>query len=269
MFNKDFFLKKTAQAFNSHAAAEILQHNIRKDKIERKQKSQIVQRDYKNSSVNKIADYLFKYAPKHDYWELLLDRFLTDMIEFDFHKTPSVNRSDEHLFNFMTDVENNSDLMYSKLNCFSSISLLEHTLDLFIVYHEILCEYESFRSIDVFTLLLACLLHDYGKNRKLQEKFAEVSENDYFPHQIISTKYIEYTLNEFEKTYKNKFNTLDDVYFSCTDAMNIVKNAVNEHHTKRNLKAKELVQLLIAVDHSARDYEWKRYLNEGKREWLK
>lgn len=266
--DKELILNRTSRAFNSMSAAELLRFNVAKDRIERLQKKSLYIRDYKDETVNEIARIVFKYAPKHDFWEMIIDIFLSDMINLEFNKTPSINRTDKHIFKFFKDIKFNESLAIEKLNHFYQISLSEHTLDLLVCYEEKLKEYESFKNIDEFALILSCLLHDFGKNKKLQEKYSRSTEG-FIPHQYISTRYIEDKLKEFQKIYKTKFDNLNDVFFSCMEIMEGVKNAVNEHHTKRSLKAKELVELLIAVDHEARDKEWKDYLNNKGREWIR
>lgn len=258
----DFFIDKTAQAVNSSIALDVLRNNIRKDRLEKLEKKKLSKRNYENPLINKIADYLFAVAPKHEFWEILLDMFLSDMQKYEFDKSHSVNRNDKHIFAFLSNISN--DMFQVKLGCFYKVTLLEHTLDLFEVYYEILKDFEGFKNINVFELLLACLLHDFGKNLKLQSELSNKDDRELLPHQIISERYIERKIEEITKIYRGKFNTLNDVFFASIELLENVKKAVREHHITTQRKAKELVDLLITVDKYARDYEWRNYLrNEG------
>ncbi len=258
--NIDFFIDKTAQAVNSSIALDVLRNNIRKDRLEKLEKKKLSKKKYDNELINKIGDYLYAVAPKHDFWEILLDMILTDMQKYEFEKSHSVNRNDKHIFSFLSNVS--KDMFQIKLGCFYKVTLLQHTLNLFEVYHEILKDFEGFKNINVFELLLACLLHDFGKNLTLQSELSNKDDRELIPHQIISERYIERTIVEFTKIYRGKFNTLNDIYFASIELLENVKKAVREHHITTQRKAKELVDLLITVDKYARDYEWRNYLRD-------
>lgn len=256
----NFYLEKTQQAFDSGIALDVIREQIRNERVEKREKIRLNKRIYKNEKIERISQILFLYSPKHDFFEILLDRFLTDMEKFDFEKTPSVNKTDEHTFKFFDDVKRKQDLLIEKLRCYYDVSLLQHILDLFVVLEENLSNYEIFKGCNKFELLLACLLHDFGKNIKVQEYCGFEKKLLYYPHAYVSSEYLTKVLKEFENIYKSKHNTLDDVYFSCRDLMDRVLLAVKNHHSTEPRKEGSLVDLLIKVDANAREYEWKQYL---------
>lgn len=63
----DFYMDKTAQAVNSSIALDVLRKNIRKDRLDKLEKKKLSKKKYDNELVNKIADYLFAVAPRHDF----------------------------------------------------------------------------------------------------------------------------------------------------------------------------------------------------------
>lgn len=112
----DFYMDKTAQAVNSSIALDVLRKNIRKDRLDKLEKKKLSKKKYDNELVNKIADYLFAVAPRHDFWEILLDIILNDMQKYEFEKSHSINRNDKHIFAFLSNVSN--DMFQIKLVLF-------------------------------------------------------------------------------------------------------------------------------------------------------
>lgn len=170
---------------------------------------------------------------------------IEDMYTYSFINSPSVSlnqKDSEHIRKKY--IPNEFDLL-------RKISLFDHTKN---VFRNIIEEMERKEVYNAGGIMLAALLHDFGKNQEIRKKLTPntTSENssDYKMHADISTMYIKEILQE--KVRNLLIQAKQDSEVSKT--LETIAEVVENHHNKASAWAKK-IELIAAADHKARKEE--------------
>lgn len=247
-----FLLKKTASAHNDAFLINYLKEIVLMTEIEKKGPIKRIADKYDIKEMQRIYELLCENAPNIYYWEIAIDKIMRDIENNKFELQPSMNRVGRE-----DQIDNLSLENQRKLDCYENISLLKHLLNTMETYIE---EYkdklEKF-SFPIFDVLLSCLLHDFGKSKKLIKSLEHI-DIDYMRHEIISGVYIDNLQNRIEGEYIFHKGERDDEFQLSVTVFERVKKAVIEHHKDSVVKG-SLSDLIKIIDHKTREREYKDY----------
>jgi len=250
-----FFLSETAVGYNNAVALLKLRNAIRSScKEEEVEKKRII---YSNKVVDDISIIVTKYLPKKsEFWKLFTRKALLDMQYYNFTSQPSVNRKSIKMSDYFIDASED------KLRCCENIDLATHTLNVIKEYDEVYINYKYTTHIDGFLIVMACLLHDYGKSIKLTvEKLGNIDKKSKFGHEYYSAIYINNLITEVQKTITKESSNIDDIFHFDMSNANLVKNAVKDHHLKV-VEEGSLANILKDIDGAARKREYQNYIEK-------
>ena len=207
---------------------------------------------YKNKTIQEIYEILYRYAPNTYYWQTAIFNILRDMEHLRFDLQPSMNRlsTPEYINTFNAPIE-------SRLACYESISLSRHLLNTMNTYIDNFSAQIDKFYYPKFEVLLACLLHDFGKSKKLQARL-EISNKNELKHAEISGHYIDDLAKRVDGKYIFNKGVRDDEFYLSISQLEKVKKAVIEHH-KQNIIKGSLSELLKLIDHKTREKEYSEY----------
>ncbi|MEV9477507.1 hypothetical protein [Aliarcobacter butzleri] len=252
-----FLLKKTAQAFNSGIALNFLRSQARKYRITQKGKMIKSGHIYQDELINQISDIIYEYIPNTKFWKISIRRIFRDMDECNFKNQPSMNRinNSDYLNFFKDEIE-------EKLNCYESINLTQHTLNVLNVFNAYFKGNLTYINIPTFEILMACLLHDFGKSRQLQVNICK--SNDFsIKHQDVSSLYIHRIKNDLSNEYLFINGEKDEDLIFGLDELEKIRVAVINHHN--DVDKGSLADLLKIVDHKTREMEYIEYERHRKK----
>lgn len=255
---QDYFLKVTAQAYNSNIVLKLLQHKVKLSNMEKQVNVDSERRIYKDAVVDKICEFIFVYIPKNFFWELCLEKIFSDMEKYEFSKQPSMNRfQQQNTYLFA------SDKIEERLNCYEKIDLSRHTLNLIETYFRFFYNSRAFMYLPTINILMSCLLHDFGKSKELAKNdfgSGDIKTLSIIKHEIISGHYILNLISRIRKDYIAFKDKLDDDYETGREQLIAIKDAVVAHHEK-DCEEGSLTDALKTIDAQARAIEWTSYQN--------
>lgn len=255
---KRFLLEKTASAHNDAFIINYLKNVVLLSEIEKKGPIKKTINKYEIKEMQKIYEFLCESAPNIYFWEIAIDKIMSDMVSNKFELQPSMNRIGRE-----DQIDNLSLESQKKLECYENISLVKHLLNTIETYME---EYkdklEKF-SFPTFDVLLACLMHDFGKSKKLIKNLHHI-DIDYMRHEMISGLYIDSLQKKVEEIYIFDKGERDDEFQLSIALLERVKKAVVEHH-KDNVAKGSLSDLIKHIDHKTREREYKEYDKKTRR----
>lgn len=165
--------------------------------------------------------------------------------EFEFVKSPSVSSNQNDNKNLRA---SNS---LSDLDVLRKVDLRAHTLN---VVEAILKETEAKEIYGVGQIIIACILHDFGKSRKVRELVApdSVSENSskYRPHAEVSGLYVRDVLSEKVRLLLLENDENSEISETIKQIAELV---ANHHNSSKQWKHK--VELINKADALARKKE--------------
>lgn len=249
---KNFLLRKTSSAFNDAFLINYLKQAVLLTTIEKRGPMKTIKSKYKNRTIQEIYEILYQFAPNTYYWQTAIWIMLRDMEYNRFDLQPSMNRlsKPDYLNDFNAPIEN-------RLNCYESISLSQHLLNTMKTYIDNFSEQIDKFYYPKFEVLLACLLHDFGKSKKLQARL-EISNINESKHEEISGHYIDDLAKRVDGKYIFNKGVRDDEFYLSISQLEKVKKAVIEHH-KQNIIKGSLSELLKLIDHKTREKEYSEY----------
>lgn len=170
---------------------------------------------------------------------------IEDMYEFSFINSPSVSsnqKDSDHLRRKFT--PNEFDIL-------RKTSLFDHTKH---VFKNIVEEMERKEVYNAGGIMLAALIHDFGKSQEIRKKLTPntTSENssEYKNHADVSSMYIKDILQE--KVRNLLIQQKQDAEVSKT--LETISEVVENHHNKASAFAKK-IELISMADHKARKEE--------------
>lgn len=247
---RDELLRKTSQAHNSAVILKHLRTEARKYRIAQKGKLINHRHNYSDENINEIRDIVYEYAPNTDYWRFAIRKILMDADDCNFKKQPSMNRYQIKHLSFV------NDRLEQKLDCFESINLSRHTLNLLKVFEEYFKPMASLREHSYFEIVMACLLHDYGKSRMLLTDIC--GSNDFnASHEKVSGWYIKKVMNHVESQYRMHRPERDDFFYFGVEEFEKIKIAVEDHHSE--VEVDSLADILKKIDQKTREMEYIEY----------
>ncbi|WP_418181398.1 hypothetical protein ACNSOL_11905 (plasmid) [Aliarcobacter lanthieri] len=247
---RNYLLKKTSQAYNSSIILNHLRGEVRKYKVLQKGKLLSKGHIYLDQSINEISDIIYEYAPNTKYWKIAIRRILKDMDDCNFKEQPSMNRVHNDYLNFF------KDEIEDKLNCYESINLSRHTLNLLKVYQYYFKGDITYINHSSFEIIMSCLLHDFGKSKKLQQNICK-SDDYTVKHQIVSGWYIYRIIEELKKEYIFQVGDKDEDFIFGQEELLKIRIAVINHHN--DVDKGSLAEVLKLIDHKTREMEYLEY----------
>lgn len=250
---QEFYIQLTSNAFNSNVALKYLQKVAREYRIKKHKEVGIIKKHYKDNNVEAISNYIYSFAPNTLFWNICLEKIFNDMEEYKFSEQPSINRKQNQTSNFFL-----KDKVEKKMHCCEQTNLAKHTLELIETYFKSFINSVSYKRLSTFEILMACLLHDFGKSILLANEECGINDITSVPHEIISGRYI-YRLIEYTKQhYLNSKNDLDESYYNCLEQLSNIKIAVVGHHDSIYEEC-SLTDALKTIDAETRMREFAEY----------
>lgn len=249
---KNFLLRKTSSAFNDAFLINYLKQAVLLTTIEKRGPMKIIRNKYKNKITQEIYEILYQFAPNTYYWQTAIWSILQDIEYSRFDLQPSMNRlsSPEKSIIFNDGIE-------KRLDCYESISLSQHLLNTMKTYIENFSDQIDIFYYPKFEVLLSCLLHDFGKSKKLQSKINVIGVEN-LRHEEVSGLYIDYLIKNIDGKYIFNKGARDDEFYLSISQFEKVKKAVIEHHKPLVAKG-SLSELLKLIDYKTREKEYKDY----------
>lgn len=249
---KNFLLRKTSSAFNDAFLINYLKQAVLLTTIEKRGPMKIIRNKYKNKITQEIYEILYQFAPNTYYWQTTIFNILRDMEYLRFDLQPSMNRlsNPEYSYIFKDGIE-------KRLDCYESISLPQHLLNTMRTYIENFSDQIDIFHYPKFEVLLSCLLHDFGKSKKLQARL-EIPNMNELKHEEISGHYIDDLVKRIDGKYIFNKGARDDEFYLSISQFEKVKKAVIEHHKPLVAKG-SLSELLKLIDYKTREKEYKDY----------
>lgn len=180
---------------------------------------------------------------------------LEEMERFDFQESPSVSSNQNDNKNIRN--------VYSSMefNVLRKVNLKSHSLN---VLEEILREIKDKEVYGSGPLIIACILHDFGKSRKVREVVTpdSISENSskFRMHPEVSGIYVKDVLYEKARTTLIDANEDPEIRQTIDGIADLV---TNHHNASKAWKKK--VNLINVADSSARKRELKDSEKESSR----
>ena len=249
---KNFLLRKTSSAFNDSFLINYLKQAVLITTIEQRGPMIVAKSKYKNKTIQEIYEILYRYAPNTYYWQTAIFNILRDMEYLRFDLQPSMNRLSKPEYSYIF-----KDGIEKRLDCYEGISLSQHLLNTMNTYIDNFSEQIDKFYYPKFEVLLACLLHDFGKSKKLQARL-EISNKNELKHEEISGHYIDDLAKRVDGKYIFNKGVRDDEFYLSISQLEKVKKAVIEHH-KQNIIKGSLSELLKLIDHKTREKEYSEY----------
>jgi small nuclear ribonucleoprotein (snRNP)-like protein len=221
---KDFYGQVVAvdNIFNT-----VLKNNaVLEDKYYEKNPKNIEEKKQETNVISPEQKYILHYVKSPGYKVIIGDIF-ADMEKYKFSTTSSIPH---HAKN-----KNTENTTYAILD---KIKLDKHTINSVVCCIEI-CENEELPQAVLENGVLLCLLHDFGKEKRIA---SEYGENKAESHNIISAHYFQKKFKKYIDTYISK-----DTYLALT-------NTLEEHHN-RGASETLLLNLLRKADREAREKE--------------
>lgn len=249
---KFFLLEKTSSAFNDSFLINYLRYTVLMTDIEKRGPIKFIEKKYKDNVLQQIYELLCKYAPNTYYWHIAIGKIMNDMDYGKFNIQPSMNRvsNPDDAIKFSLETSR-------KLDCYESINLSQHLLNTMNTYIDTFEKRLDKVYFPKFEVLLACLLHDFGKSKKLQNM---LNLEPYLckRHEEVSGIYIDNLLKEMDSKYIFEKTQRDDEYHMSITQFERVRKAVVEHHSK-DVADSSLSDLLKTIDAKTREREFKDY----------
>lgn len=236
-----YFVASTVYEIRDEEGPGVLQDN---DHIQ-------VERIWALKTEDKVAIGLYKrmiQLVRHNVKLMAIAKVaIDDMDRFKFKTAPSVSanqRDNENL---------RSKYAPSEFDMLRKVNLYDHTLH---VFENIIVEIESREVYNSGIIMLACLLHDFGKSQEIRKKVApdSVAENasQFRQHPEVSGTYVK------DYLYEKVKNVLDENKedSSIRKTIDTISEIVINHHQKNNAWVKKL-ELINRADWKARENELK------------
>lgn len=203
-----------------------------------------------NSTDDRIKELYFKAVTvfRYNIKLCVIAKICLEEIDFfDFKGSPSVSSNQNDNKNIRRDYSS------VEFNTLREVNLKEHTLN---VLEEILKEIENKEVHGSGSLVIACILHDFGKSRKIRELATpdSVSENStkFRTHQEVSGIYVKDVLYEKARTKLVENNEDSEIRQTIDGIADLVSN---HHNSSKAWKKK--VALINIADSAARKKELK------------
>ncbi len=246
-------LDSTAAAYNSLMVMNKLRDAIRNTKSGTS--VQIANKSYSNAKINAIYMELIKRIPQGSFWEEVVETICDHMDQFGFEHQASVNFIDKYDYTRM--VQQTSK---NKADHYLDISLLDHTYNIVKVFLKEEAK-EYIQEKGAFVVLLACVLHDFGKSVRLQSfLYKDDMSQRLKDHVIGSAKYLHYIKNGIYEKYQLPIET-NQLYKDSVVLLMAVNKGVKNHHSANMENSIEYV--ISYLDKKTRAYEWEIYMDEN------
>lgn len=241
-------IKTIEQLVASYLVADIIENLIRKEEKNTKNKLKKIVPRLDPIVTNKRALILYeefvnivKYKPIFVY---IAKYALEDMARYNFKDDPSV------VTILQSDVDHLKQKFSVEYSVLAKINLEEHTLN---VFEQAIREVKKRGRISgLEIMILAALLHDFGKSSKIRkELLGEVSKRQYRAHADVSHMYINSILaRKIIKTFNLQ---------TMPDTLKMIAFIVQNHHpNSKELKSNHSIDFVVQADFHAREFEYNK-----------
>lgn len=202
----------------------------KKEQAIKEKGSELYLKDSESKEIELAFDFIKSNTTNY---QSLFKRFVYDMEVYNFKKTSSVDSKVEKMYN---DKNNRYDM-------FATLNLFEHTMNVVTQAIIVASELPSFQK-DI--CIMIALLHDYGKNSEIKNKYSFEDKKD-IPHNVISANYAKSIMSDEMLSVQSNGQITDEL-------IKTVDSCLRTHHDQ-DAKSNLFLKVLIKADKNAREKE--------------